>query len=185
MQGAKWRLLSWELAPRLHTPGYFFDWILWYLIPMTITKFRHLLTRFWGRYHPQILIFFQGLRVKTPSRLHTCELLLFLRDILSKANFWQICFVFDAVRHIAIETQINFTHFDNGCLIINYIYADSMHLVSTLFISKVKALNTYKNLGKKYFIFFLVGDLQVVTQSITPGVSLNKAASTKESRKEY
>ena len=73
---------------------------------------------------------------------------------------------------MAIETQINFTHFDNGFLIINYIYADSMHLVSTLFISKVKALNTYKNLEQKYFIFFLVGDLQVVTQSITPGVIL-------------
>ena len=73
---------------------------------------------------------------------------MFLRDILTKANFWQICFVFDAVTHMAIETQINFTHFDNGFLIINYIYADSMHLVSTSFVSKVKALNTYKNLCK-------------------------------------
>ena len=98
---------------------------------------------------------------------------MFLRDILSKTNFWQICFVFDAVRHIAIETQINFTHFDNGCLIINYIYADSMHLVSTSFLSKVKTLNAYKNLRKKYFIFFLVGDLHVATQSIAPGVILN------------
>ena len=66
---------------------------------------------------------------------------MFLRDILSKANFWQICFVFDAVRHIAIETQINFTHFDDVCLGINYIYPDSMQLESTSDLSLVKTLN--------------------------------------------
>ena len=47
-----------------------------------------------------------------------------------------------------------------------------MHLVSASNISLEKTQNTYKNLRKKHFIFFLVGDLQVVTQSLTPGVRL-------------
>ena len=59
------------------------------------------------------------------------------------------------------------------CININYVYTDSMHLVSASDISLEKTQNTYENLRKKYFIFFLVGDLQVVTQSLTPGVSLN------------
>ena len=58
------------------------------------------------------------------------------------------------------------------CININYVYTDSMHLVSASNISLEKTQNTYKNLRKKYFIFFLVGDLQVVTQSLTPGVRL-------------
>ena len=60
------------------------------------------------------------------------------------------------------------------CININYVYTDSMHLVSASDISLEKTQNTYENLRKKYFIFFLVGDLQVVTQSLTPGVSLKK-----------
>ena len=59
------------------------------------------------------------------------------------------------------------------CININYVYTDSMHLVSASDISLEKTQNTYKNLRKKYFIFVLVADLQVVTQSLTPGVSLN------------
>ena len=60
------------------------------------------------------------------------------------------------------------------CININYVYTDSMHLVSASNISLEKTQNTYENFRKKYFIFFLVGDLQVVSQSLTPGVSLNE-----------
>ena len=55
--------------------------------------------------------------------------------------------------------------------------ADSMHLVSTSDISLVKVLNTYKNLKKNIFAFFLVVDLQVASQSITPGATLKDPVS--------